>query len=77
MKGLTDIRPLEKAPALEELIHSSAVKMDPPHFAGLLKSKTLKGLSVGFGSTKKNEILNDMATRAGIKACQWNASDFE
>ncbi len=77
MKGLTDIRPLEQAPALEELVNHSAVKMDPTHYAGLLKSKTLKGLSVGFGSTTKNEILKDMATRAGIKESQLNASDFE
>ena len=29
MKGLTEVRPLEKAPALEELVNHSAAKMDP------------------------------------------------
>jgi hypothetical protein len=76
MKGLEDIRPLETAPALEELIHGSAMGMEPQHYMRLLKSKTLRALSVGFGNAKKNKILEDLANQAGLKPYQFSEFCF-
>ena len=75
-KGLKDIRGLAKAPALEELMHCSAQGMEPTHYADLLKSKTLKRISVGFGSTKKNKELFDEARRMGIEPYQSSQFSF-
>jgi hypothetical protein len=41
--------------------------MEPQQYMALLKSKTLKVLSVGFGSLKKNKILEDLANQTGIE----------
>jgi hypothetical protein len=65
---------LAKAPALEEYIHVSAQGLEPAQYADLLTSKALKRISVGFGSERKNKILRDMATRAGIE--QYEGSPF-
>jgi hypothetical protein len=67
MKGLKDIRGLAKAPALEEFMHCSAHGMEPTHYADILKSKTLKRMSVGFGSARKNKELDDQARHMGIE----------
>jgi len=74
MKGLKDMAALLNAPALEELIYVDARGREPAEFAEILKSKTLKKIVVGFGSKKKNDVLADMATRAGIK--KFDRSEF-
>jgi len=66
MKGLRDLTPLTKAPALEEFMHVSALGMDPAKYAAFLASSTLKRMSVGFGSARKNQALCDCAAKAGI-----------
>jgi len=66
MRGLEDIRALTEAPALEQLIHWRAQGMEPSQYLDLLKSKTVKRLSVGFGSLKKNKALEELAAQAGI-----------
>jgi hypothetical protein len=71
MKGLSDIRGLETAPALEQLHHVAAVGMQPDQYVQLLKKKTLKRLGVGFGSAKKNKLLEDMEAQAGVKTCDF------
>lgn len=67
MSGLTDLKALETAPALEELICVSASPLSPAHFSGLLQKGTLKGLSVGFGSDRKNKELETMIEKAGLQ----------
>lgn len=66
MKGLKDLDGLTKAPALEEFMHAAALGMEPAQYFGLLKNKSVKRLSVGFGSPKKNQTLRDLATKAGV-----------
>jgi hypothetical protein len=67
MKGLVDLAGVELAPALEEFIHVSAQGMEPTQYLKLLESRTLKRILVGFGNKKKNKILQDLATSAGIE----------
>jgi hypothetical protein len=74
MKGLQDVHAIATAPAIEEFMHVCAQGMEPLQYAELLKSRTLKGLLVGFGSEKKNKTLRDLAAQAGIK--EYKRSDF-
>jgi hypothetical protein len=75
MKGLSNIRALAGAPALEELLHTCAQGREPEDYKALLQSKTLKRLLVGFGSERKNKVLSDLATQAGIEP--YESSDFQ
>jgi len=54
MKGLKDISSLESAPVLEEFVHWGARDMQPEDYLFLLRKPSLKRVSVGFGSDKKN-----------------------
>ncbi|MEN8241351.1 MAG: hypothetical protein ABFS17_05480 [Chloroflexota bacterium] len=54
MKGLIDIGALEAAPALEELIHTSAGNLQPEDYLPLFKNPNLKSAGVWFGSDKRN-----------------------
>ncbi len=74
LQGLNDIRSLASAPALEELMHCSAERMEPVQYLDLLRSPTLRGIWVGFGSEKKNEALRTLAQEAGIE--EFQRSDF-
>ena len=74
MKGLKDISALSAAPCLEELVHIAAIGMEPAKYADLLKHKSLKRLSVGFGSRKKNEMLRELAESAGIR--RWTGASL-
>jgi hypothetical protein len=67
MKGLVDLHALTTAPALEELCHFDAAGIEPEQYADLLRLKTLKRLTVGLGSQKKNEIVAKMAAQAGVR----------
>ena len=76
MKGLTDVRALAAAPALEELLHTYAQGMKPEQYFDLLESKTLKRLLVGFGSQRKNKVLEDLAAQAGIEWSGFSSQPF-
>jgi hypothetical protein len=76
MKGLSDIGMVAKAPALEEMIHVCAQGMEPEQYVELLKSKTLKQITVGFGSARKNAVLRSLADDAGIASYEGNSFVF-
>lgn len=65
MKGLDGVSELEAAPALEELMHCDARGMSPEQYKCVLQNPSLKSIFVGFGSTKKNNALRELASRAG------------
>jgi hypothetical protein len=65
LKALVDLNGISGAPALEEFIHVDASNLKPEHYDEILKMPSLKQISVGFGSTKKNQLLRDKAQRAG------------
>lgn len=65
MKGLRDVSAIAHAPSLEEFIHVSAQNIAPDKYAELLEMPTLKGVSVGFGSQKKNQKFKDLAASCG------------
>jgi len=76
MKGLKDISLLSSAPSLQEFIHVSATGMEPEDYEGLLKLSSLKKVSVGFGSTKKNCTFRALAARYGISEYEHNTFIF-
>lgn len=76
MKGLIDVSGLLKAPALEEFIHVSAQNMSPEQYRDLMKSKSLKRASVGFGSDKKNRQLLLIMKNCGVKKYQHEPFTF-
>lgn len=65
MKALVDLAGIASAPALEEFIHVDASNLRPEQYDEILKMPSLKQISVGFGSLKKNQIFRDKAERAG------------
>ncbi|HZK81924.1 MAG TPA: hypothetical protein VFC46_12675 [Humisphaera sp.] len=76
LKGLQDLSALAKAPVLEEFIHVSAAGMEPAQYTGVLTSKTLKRILVGFGSERKNKALRELATQAGIEQLERSQFSF-
>lgn len=54
MRGLRDWAPLEHAPALEELLLVDASPLVPEDLVPVLRNPSLKRVSVGFGSDRKN-----------------------
>ena len=58
MKGIRDLNPLCRAPALEEVQHVNANTQRPQDYVELLKSKTVRRLAVGFGSNAKNQAFS-------------------
>jgi hypothetical protein len=67
MKGLNDISSLEYAPVLEEFIHWGAQNMQPEDYLPLLRNRTLKRVSIGFGSDRKNNRFNDLLREHDIE----------
>lgn len=67
MKGLKDITALTSASSLEELIHVSARGMNPEDYEGVLKMKSLRKATVGFGSLKKNESFREIAAKNNVE----------
>lgn len=66
MKGLRDLAALAAAPALEDFYHCDARGMELEHYQWALANKSLKQMSVGFGSDKKNKAFRDWAARMGF-----------
>jgi hypothetical protein len=57
MKGIHDLSPLMRAPALEELWIIAMSHLQPGDFEGLVGHSSLKYASVGLGSTRKNDAV--------------------
>jgi hypothetical protein len=67
MKGLEDLEGLFNATALEEFIHVCAQNMTPNQYELLLELKFLKRALFGFGSAKKNSLMENMMKQKGIE----------
>jgi len=67
MKGLDKLDNLFQSPSLEEFLHVSALNVSPEKYEPLVKIKTLKYASVGFGSDKKNKILEKVLDEHDIQ----------
>lgn len=76
LKSLADVSALAKAPGLEELMHCATSKTEPAQYFDLLKRNRLRKIFVGFGSSRKNEELQDKARAAGIQKFKWNEFSF-
>ena len=76
LKGLEDLSALEGAPALEEFIHTSARNFAPAQYEGLLRHPRLRRMLVGFGSERKNHVLEVEMSRNGIEKYSHGAFVF-
>jgi len=54
MKGLRDLAPLARAPALETLVAVDMGHLMPEHFRPFVRHPTLREAAIGLGSNKKN-----------------------
>ena len=70
MKGLKDVSGILTSPSLEEYIHVCAQNMQPTQYAKLLKLPTLKKALFGFGSDKKNKVIEELMHNNGIERYQ-------
>jgi len=68
MKGLNDISNLFDSKSLIEFHHISAENIIPETYKDLTKIPTLKSASVGFGSDKKNRILEKYLDENNIES---------
>lgn len=66
MKGLEDVSSLEGATSLEEYAHCSAQNVSVEQYEFLTRMSTLKKAFIGFGSAKKNQLMNMKLADAGI-----------
>ena len=55
MKGITDLTPLQVAPALEQLLLIDMRHLSPDALTPLVGHPTLKEMTIGLGSHRKNE----------------------
>jgi Leucine-rich repeat (LRR) protein len=76
MKGLDDVSALGTAPALEEFVHVLAQNMEPEQYEQLLKIPTLRRVMVGFGSAKKNRVVQELLVQRGIEGYKHSAFKF-
>ena len=70
MKGLKDVSGILTSPSLEEYIHVCAQNMQPDQYIELLKLPTLKKALFGFGSDKKNKVIEEQMQKYGIERYQ-------
>lgn len=70
MKGLKDVSGILKSPSLEEYIHVCAQNMHPDQYVELLQLPTLKKALFGFGSDKKNKLIEEQMHKNGIERYQ-------
>lgn len=75
MQGLSNLSAISAAPALEEFIHVSAGHMEPSDYESILRMRSLKSISVGFGSGRKNDAFRQLAARHNIQT--YHHSDFK
>src|SRR5262249_53654652 len=60
MKGLTDLRSVAEAPALEELLTIDMRQLAPEAFRPFVGHPSLRRLTVGLGSLRKNKVVTDL-----------------
>lgn len=60
LKGLNDLTPLTEAPALEQLVLTDMRHLRPEDLEPLKGHQTLRSITVGLGSIKRNEAAGDM-----------------
>ena len=60
MKGLTDLRAVAAAPALEEFIAIDMPQLEPGAFRPLVRHSTLRRTSVYLGSHEKNRAVAEL-----------------
>jgi hypothetical protein len=65
LKGLTDVCAFAEAPALEEFAAVAVRHLEPENFRCFLGHPSLKYLSAGFGSHRKNDVLVAMFPKLG------------
>ncbi|WP_226678566.1 leucine-rich repeat domain-containing protein [Mesobacillus jeotgali] len=65
LKGLKELNSLEYAPALEVFTHWSAMNMSVEDYLPALRNPSLKRISVGFGSDKRNKQFEELAEKYG------------
>ena len=58
MKGLRDLVPLARAPALETLVAIDMGHLTPEHFRPFVEHPTLREAAIGLGSNKKNAAVD-------------------
>lgn len=75
MKGLNNLHSLESAPALEDFTHWSAMNMSVDDYLPILRNPSLKRISVGFGSDKRNRQFEELAREYG-KTGQYVLTEF-
>jgi hypothetical protein len=68
LKSLRDVSAIFHAPALEEFLHISAQNIQPEMYKELMSIPSLKYVSVGYGSRKKNEEFNALVLWSGKEA---------
>lgn len=67
MKGLTNMKSLKYAPALEEFLQVEANTMQPAYYIPLLENPNLKRAAIGFGSKKKNDQFKQLLQQYNIE----------
>lgn len=67
MKGLNDIGGVCQSTGIEEILIVDAKNQEVSDFAPLLEMKSLKRISIGFGSSKKNRQFVELAESIGIQ----------
>jgi len=72
MKGLADVHNLFDAPSLEDFIHVCAQNMRPEQYFELLKMRSIKQVSIGFGSDKKNNAFETRMKEKGIEKYEYS-----
>ena len=66
MKGLTDLKPVADAPSLEELIVVDMPQLQPEVFAPFVGHPTLKHITAGLGSNRKNQMVEMLLRLPGV-----------
>ena len=72
MKGLDDISPIAKAPALQELIVADTPQLLPEQFRCLVAHPTLEAATIGLGSIKRNEAVKQIL---GLPRASWGKDE--
>ena len=73
MKGVNDLSPIVKAPAIEDLIISDMPQLKPNDFKPFIGHPSLKRAGIWLGSNKKNEAINQMLL---LEKLSYSKNDF-
>jgi hypothetical protein len=75
LKSLMDFRPVEFAPVLEEFALSSG-RCDPEDLIPALRNPSLRRISAGFGSIRKNDEFDALRMRFGKAEYEWDEFQY-